>query len=189
MRKIAVLIISITVLFIGCALADPGHFSLETSYGIINNFKYWNSASSESGTVLKVSYQYDFTDYYTAALEFGFIADQNVFKEVLVSTLVQTGAFFNVSHLFYRDYFGPVKPYLLIGTGLYGSNCFWKKGTTYFQFGGSDVSADLNAGLGMDFKVRNLNLNLELTMPALIHTAYLGHNPAYIISLGGQLNF
>ena len=67
-------------------------------------------------------------DDFQTFLEISFFADANVFKTPAVSTYVQTGAFFNINHIFHTAKLGPFSPYLKFGTGIYGVNLYRKLG-------------------------------------------------------------
>jgi hypothetical protein len=180
--------LAVLAVFPAYAEEDGGRFGVGVDYGIINNFKMWACASTETGSVLKVNYSYDFNPLYTAALEIGFIADENVFKNAAVNTYVETGTFFRVNHLFHTLPVGQTAPYLKIGTGIAAVNGWWKRNGT-FTSSASNVFADINAGAGADFKLWNALLNVDLDFPGLFHEWYMGSRISSILSLGLRWRF
>ena len=163
---------------------DAGRFGVGVNYGIINNFRMWDNASSESGSALRVNYSYDFSDLYTLAIEIGFVADDNVFKNASVVTVAETGSFLNIDHIFRTRKVGMLSPYLKLGTGIFAVNLWQKRTDNRFYNLANNIIADLNAGLGADFKIGNALMNVDLFFPALLNELYLSARPSYILSLG-----
>lgn len=183
MLSLAILALSVHAL-----VGNTGHFGIGMSYGRISNFKQWDAASTETGSMLAVAYSYAFNDFYTAALELGFIVDDNVLKKASVDTYVETGTFLNIDHIFHTRKIGPLSPYFKIGTGISAVNGWWKQ-NDLFYINANNIFADLSAGLGADFKLWNALINVDLSFPALAHTVYLGGKLAYILSFGYRYQF
>ena len=168
---------------------EVGRFGLGINYGLVNNIKIWNTQSSEAGSMLRVDYTYDFNDFYTAALEIGFFADENIFRSASTPTFTQTIASLNIDHIFRARTIGLFSQYYKIGTLLYGANLWRKSGNSYLHES-TDVSADISAGIGAEFKLWNSIANVDLTFPALIHIAcFSNRKVAYVLSLGWKRYF
>lgn len=176
------------VLSLPALAGEAGRFGLGINYGCVSNFKAWRSAQSESGNMLRVDYTYAFNDFYTTALEVAFFGDENVFKTTAAWTYVQTGAFFNINHIFHTAKLGPLSPYLKFGTGIYGVNLYEKLGDNFY-FRATDLSSDVNAGMGAEFKLWKARVNVDLMLPALLHTSYFRGKLAYILSFGWKQYF
>lgn len=156
------------------------------NYGLVNNFRMWDSADLEHGDLLRVDYSYAFNDFYTLALQVGFFADHYIFNGSANNVDVQTAAFLNIDNLFYQKKFFGLAPYLKVGTGLYGVNS-WLKSSDHFYFRASNVMADIVVGAGVDFNIWNVRSNLELAFPAIVHAAILKAKLPYIISFGARI--
>jgi len=163
-------------------------FGVGVNYGLINNFKMFDAASTEAGTMLQVSYSYHFNDLYTAALEVGFIMDNNVLGSAAGTPYVETGSYLNIDHLFYLKRTEKIASYLSVGTGLMAVTGWWKTGAGLVN-NATYVFADLNVGAGADIKIGNGICNLALNIPGLGHELYHRSNVAYILSLGYKQPF
>ena len=182
MKLIPVFLLLFLLLLTPCLAAQAG-FGL--NYGLVNNFKMWDSAALDHGDLLRVDYSYAFNDAYTLALQVGFFADHYVFNGSANNVNVQTAAFLNIDNRFYQRKFFGLAPYLKVGTGLYGVNS-WFKSSDRFYFRGSNVMADVAVGAGADFNLWNIRSNLELAFPALAHALILRAKLPYIISFGAK---
>ncbi len=167
---------------------ETGRWGLGINLGALNNYKMWTSASSESGTILRIDYSYDFNDFYTAALELAYYADQNVFKSTAPNTYVETAAILNIDHIFHIQKIGPLSPYLKLGTALYGNNLILKNKDNFSSIS-SDIAADFNAGLGAEFKLGKATLNADLSFPGLAHVIIFNQKVVYIFSFGWKHYF
>ena len=181
---LAILLVVLT-LFVPAEAVETGRFGFGINYGTLNNFRVWNSASTESGGVLIVSYVYDFNDFYTTALELGFFADNNVLKD---DTFAGTGSYLNIDHIFHTRKIGQFSPYVKFGTGIYSSD-LWRKQNGSFGFNASSVIADLSAGVGADFELWKALVNVDLFFPALFRLAIFGQKLPYVLSLGSKYYF
>ncbi|MDD5593614.1 MAG: outer membrane beta-barrel protein [Candidatus Margulisbacteria bacterium] len=169
-------------------LAESGRWGLGINYGLVNNMKAWSGASSEAGSMVRIDYSFDFNDFYTAAVEIGFFADENVFKTANVPTLTQTAAVLNIDHIFHLRRVGTLAPYLKVGTGLYGLN-LWRKANNSFTHNSTDITADVSAGAGVEFWLWSALGNVDLSLPALIHESFMGTKVAYVLSFGWKKYF
>ncbi len=189
-RIIPVLLFFIMVLSVSVPAwaGETGRFGLGINVGYINNFKMWDAASTESGNVIQITYSYDFNDYYTAALELGYVLDANTLKEASDWIYIQTGSYLNIDHIFHTGKLGPFSPYFKFGTGIYAVNGWWRKDHKFYQEA-TNVMVDLSAGMGSDFKLWNALVNVDLCFPGIAHEIYFGKKVAYILSLGYKHRF
>jgi hypothetical protein len=180
-----ILLIIFLILFLSFPVlaGEAGRFGLGINYCAVSNFRMWDSAVSESGSMLRIDYTYDFNDFYTAALEIAFFADENVYKTTAVTTYAQTVAILNIDHIFHMRRVGPFSPYLKFGTGIYGAN-LWRKTNNRFYNSATDVLADVSAGAGAEFKFWNALLNVDLSVPGLIHEILMARKIPVVLSFG-----
>jgi hypothetical protein len=177
-----------------CSLSIPvlageaGRWGVGINYGIANNMRVWDGASSEAGSMVRVDYSYDFNEFYTAAIELGFMIDANTIPTATVPTPTQTAAILNIDHLFHLRQVGALAPYLKIGTGLYGLD-LWHKTNNTFSHGATGIMADLSAGAGAEFALGNQQLNVDLALPALAHEYFVSGKIAYVLSFGWKKYF
>ncbi|MFA4967306.1 MAG: hypothetical protein WC624_03705, partial [Candidatus Margulisiibacteriota bacterium] len=152
------------VLFILALLMISADAKIETgagiSYGFINNFKMWTGQGTDVGNVLQVDYFVKPIESYKAALEIGFVADNNVLNSVSAPTYVETGAYLNIKNYFYLKKSGATATYVSLGTGLYGVDLWWKL-NNHFYSQSTNIFADLSAGAGLDINMKNLVLNMD----------------------------
>jgi len=190
-RFLGCVIFLLVVLSLPALALDPSKWGVGVNYGIVNHFKYWNCASTESGSVLQVQYSYDFNDFYTAALDLAFIADSNTFNNPSIGTYTQTSVYLVINHLFYFQKRGTFAPYLKFGTGIYAAN-LWIKQSAGFSSRGNDVMADLNAGCGADFNFGKSALNIDFNIPGLGHEMFAGQalkNYTNLLTFGYKYHF
>lgn len=188
------------LMFVLCAvlliIASSSHAGAEGTgpwgagihYGAINNFKMFSSADTDAGSVLAVDYSYDFTDRYTAALEIGYIVDNNVFPNSSSPRDVETCAFLNIDHRFYWNKSDNFSPYWKVGTGIYSVTLFTKTDNV-FTFSAATTIADICFGAGADFKVWDIPLNTDLTFTSLGFSQTLNSRTAYIFTVGYRQKF
>jgi hypothetical protein len=179
------------LIFSGVSVASAqeyGPWSVGVHYGAINHFKMFADADTDAGSLMAVSYSYDFTNSYTAALELGYIIDNYVLPTYSSPRYVETGTFINIEHFFYLSKTETFSPYLKFGTGLYFVTLFQKTENT-FNFSASTTMADISVGIGMDFKVWNMPLNADLTFPAILQGINSNYGSPYIFSLGCRYHF
>ncbi|OGC07119.1 hypothetical protein A2230_03970 [candidate division WOR-1 bacterium RIFOXYA2_FULL_36_21] len=151
------------------AKAAPKH-GVGLNYGVTNNCKMWAGSAANTGNALQVSYGYKFNDFYSAALEIGFMVDRNVFAST-TNVYVETASYLNIKNFFYFHILGFIHPYLSIGTGLNGSNS-WLKSGNKFYISGNNFFADILLGGGLDFGNENHILNFDFSFPAIFNTFY-----------------
>lgn len=167
---------------------EAGRWGLGINLGVLNNYKMWDVASCESGTMLRIDYSYDFNDLYTTALELSYYVDQNVFKSTAAATYVETAAILNIDHIFHLRKAGAFSPYLKFGTALYGNNLLLKNNDNFSSIS-SDIAADFNAGLGAEFKLGKATLNADLAFPGLAHIIIFNQKVVYVLSFGWKQYF
>lgn len=168
---------------------DNGNFGVGVNYGLIGNFRMWDNASTEAGSVLRIEYFYDLNHLYTIAAEIGFVADNNVFRNVAETTAVQTASFLIINNLFHLSEVWSSSPYLKIGTGLYAVNAWNKRTDQKFYYSGTNVFVDLSAGAGTDFYIGNIKANMDLFFPALLNEWFGKLKLSYILSFGCKYGF
>lgn len=185
------LLIFFLILFLSFPVmaGEAGRFGLGINFGFVNNLRIWDSQDSESGNMIRIDYTYDFNNFYTAALEIGFFADENVFKTATVTTYTHTVSFLNIDHIFHTRKLGPFSPYLKFGTGIYGSN-LWRKEDDYFYNSGTDVLADISLGAGTEFMLWNAVMNVDISSPGIIHALYSTRRKlAVVLNFGWKCYF
>jgi hypothetical protein len=170
MRRLLIIVL-LLCLAIPALAGERGRWGLGLNYCTVSNFKAWANATVEHGTMLRVDYTYDFTDAYTVALEMAFYADNEVFQTPSVWTYPQTATVLNIDHIFHTARLGPFSPHLKFGTGIYGLN-LWRKLDADIYDVATDVTADLNVGVGVEFQLWSARLNVDLDCPALLHALY-----------------
>ena len=162
---------------------NNSNLGLSINYGIVNNFKMWDSSSSETGNMIQIGYIYKPNDKYSLELDLAFIADSNTFNNSSTPTYVETASYLNIKHSFYMYRTQSFSPYLHFGTGLYGVNSWLKTGKTFYSKA-TNIFADVSAGLGCDINIKDNFINLDISMPALLHALYGNVKIPYIISIG-----
>jgi hypothetical protein len=187
MRYVLVVLL-ICFLSIPVWAGEAGRWGVGINYGLANNMRVWDGASSEAGSMVRIDYSYDFNDFYTAAIELGFLVDGNTIPTATVTTLTQTAAILNIDHIFHLRQVGALAPYLKIGTGLYGLN-LWQKTNKTFSHSATGVMADLSAGAGAEFSLGNERVNVDLALPALAHEYFVNGKIAYVLSFGWKKYF
>ena len=191
MKKIFTSLLFCMVLAIACfAISTPetGPWGAGIHYGAINNFMMFTETDTDAGSVIAFDYSYDFNDRYTAALEIGFIADNNVMPITSSPKYVETGAFLNIAHKLYFNRSEGFSPYFKLGTGLFNVTQYRKLDNT-FTFSAATTLADISCGMGADLKIWDVPLNADLTMPALCYSAFMNARIAYIFTVGYKQGF
>jgi len=185
-RTLMLFLVLSFLIFSGVSVAraqEYGPWSVGLHYGAINHFQRFADADTDAGSLMAVSYSYDFTNSYTAALEIGYIVDNYVLPAFSSPRYVETGTFINIDHFFYLNKTESFSPYYKLGTGLYYVT-LWDKTDNFFHFSASDMVADISAGIGMDFKLWDLPLNADLTYSGILRGTYLNTGYPYIFTLG-----
>lgn len=186
------IIVQKTMLYLFCVLfftfflvmpsqADQMGFGL--NYGYINNLGMFSSHSSEAGTILQVSYLFKKNNFYTLALDIGFIADNNVFRSASVPTYRETGCFLNVKNIFHLPELFFVKPYVSIGTAINGVNSWRKEGSSFIH-NANNIFADINFSGGIEFWFFDSLSNIELSCPALFHPYFTNQRAPIALTFG-----
>ena len=167
---------------------STGPWAVGIHYGAINNFLMFAEADTDTGSVLAVDYSYDFTDRYTAALEIGFIFDNNVIPTTSSPRSVETCSFLNIDHRFYWNKSDNFSPYWKVGTGIYSVTLFTKHDNV-FTFSAATSIADISLGMGADFKAWNIPLNADLALTSLGFSETINSRIAYIFTVGYRQRF
>jgi len=165
-----------------------GPWAAGIHYGAINNFLMFAEADTDTGSVLAVDYSYDFTDRYTAALEIGFIFDNNVIPTTSSPRSVETCSFLNIDHRFYWNKSDNFSPYWKVGTGIYSVTLFTKHDNV-FTFSAATSIADISLGMGADFNAWNIPLNADLAFTSLGFSETIKSRSAYIFTVGYRQRF
>ncbi|OGC21648.1 hypothetical protein A2291_06025 [candidate division WOR-1 bacterium RIFOXYB2_FULL_42_35] len=176
----------VCILFFSFSLVVPsqaGQMGFGLDYGYINNLGMFASNSSEAGTILQVSYLFKKNNFYTLALEIGFIADNNVFKSATTPTYTETGCFLNINNIFHLPELLFIKPYVSVGTAINGVNSWRKEGGSFIH-NANNVFADINFSGGIEFWFFDSLSNIELSCPALLHPYYISRKVPMVLSFG-----